>query len=360
MFNSKCLEPLLLSLLFITVITSGCQKNEPLWLATEGEYQFGTIMNAKYSDANRGDKVVNTYIWYPAIVPEGAEPSRYNFDAEPDRTGAPYPVILMSAKVGGYFGPHLATHGFMVIGVDGQDSKNSWGTWLLDYPLDQAFALEEILKTPPNLLQGMFDGNLVGVTGYSFDGYDALALAGARVDPEYYKSQCKQAQPGDPYPEQWWIDYICKMDGEWDNFVTHAGLTITESDDGLWQPITSPRIKAALPMAPEGAWLFGPDGLGAIQLPIMIIGATEDDINYYDLEAVTIYENLGSESKQLVSFIGQGHMMIFDEDQVNMMKHLMTAFFGYHLQGKTEYGALISEEGINQQEGLVSGILIEN
>ena len=80
------------------------------------------------------------------------------------------------------------------------------------------------------------------------------------------------------------------------------------------------------------------------------------DINYYDLEAVYIYENLGSESKELVSFVGTGHMMIFNEEQLITMKHLMTAFFGYHLQGKTEYGSLISEKGINQLEGLVWGI----
>ena len=56
-------------LLLITVLTAGCQNNEPIWLATEGEFQFGTIMNVKYTDAYRGDRMVNTYIWYPAIVP---------------------------------------------------------------------------------------------------------------------------------------------------------------------------------------------------------------------------------------------------------------------------------------------------
>ena len=123
---------------------------------------------------------------------------------------------------------------------------------------------------------GLYDENQVGAAGYSFDGYDALALAGARVDPEYYLAQCAQAQPIDPRPEQWWIDYICNMQGGWENFVERAGAGITDTDDGLWLPMTSPRIKAAVPMAPEGAWLFGPTGLAAVEIPVMIIGATED------------------------------------------------------------------------------------
>ena len=62
-------------------------------------------------------------------------------------------------------------------------------------------------------------------------------------------------------PPAWWIDYICMMDITWDEFVILAGPAITTSADGLWQPMTDARIKAVMPMAPEGAWLFGERGL---------------------------------------------------------------------------------------------------
>jgi predicted dienelactone hydrolase len=93
--------------------------------------------------------------------------------------------------------------------------------------------------------------------GYSFDGYTSLALSGARVDPEFYLAKCAAAVPDDPAPEDWWIDYICNMEGGWEAFVSHAGSEITTSTDGLWQPITDERLLAVMPMAPEGAWLFG-------------------------------------------------------------------------------------------------------
>ena len=44
-------------------------------------------------------------------------------------------------------GPHLASHGFLV-GVDQQDSKSHWGSWLIDYPLDQAAALDWVAGIP--------------------------------------------------------------------------------------------------------------------------------------------------------------------------------------------------------------------
>ena len=338
------------------ILLAGCNASEPFPLSEPGPHQFGTQYGFKFTDSGREDREISLYIWYPAVLAEGTESSKYNFDAEPDMSGAPYPVILSSAKVGMYFGPHLASHGFVVVGVDGQDSKDHWGNWLIDYPLDQVFALEQVAKNPPDGLQGMIDTDHAGATGYSFDGYNALALSGARVDPEFYQSQCAVAVPGDPRPEEWYIDYVCNIEGGWDEFVNNAGSQITNSLDGLWQPLTDPRVRASLPMAPEGAWLFGDRGLAAVDRPILIIAATADDINYYDLEAVYIYENLGVTEKSMISFIDQDHMMIMNDEQLKVMKHLAAAFFGYHLQNKQDYEKFFSEEYISRQDDLAWGV----
>ena len=347
----------LFTLLFI-VSTSlpACSPKDPFPLMEPGPYQFGTRMNIKFTDASRDDREVSLYIWYPATLPPDAEPSKYNFDAEPDRSAAPYPVILSSAKVGMIFGPHLATHGFVVVGVDGQDSKNHWGVWLINFPLDQVAALDQVASNPPAGLEGMMDTDHAGAMGYSFDGYDALALSGARVDPEFYQAQCALASPGNPTPEAWWIDYICNMEGGWDAFVANAGPEITTSTDGLWQPLTDPRIRVVMPMAPEGAWLFGERGLAAADRPTLFIAATADDINYYNLEASTIFENLGSADKSMISFVDQDHMMIFDDEQVDLMKHFAVAFLGCHLQGKEDYTKYISADLISKQKGLAWGV----
>jgi predicted dienelactone hydrolase len=42
---------------------------------------------------------------------------------------------------------------------------------------------------------GMVDAEHAGAIGYSFDGYNALALSGARIDPEHYLAQCPNPDP---------------------------------------------------------------------------------------------------------------------------------------------------------------------
>ncbi len=358
--NTRKFLIILAGLLIAACILPACGSQSPFPLAEPGHYQFGTQMSIKFSDPNRGNRAISLYVWYPATLPADAEPSKYNFNAEPDRDGAPYPVIVSSAKMGMDIGAHLASHGFIVVGVDQQDFKSHWGNWLIDYPLDQVAALDWVAENPPEGLEGMFDTDHAGAIGYSFDGYDALALGGARVDPEFYQSQCAAAQPGDPAPASWWIDYICNLDGGWEAFVANAGPAITESDDGLWQPLTDPRIKAVMPMGPEGAWLFGPRGLAAVDRPILIIHGSADDINYYDLEAVYIFENLGTSDKSLISFLDQDHMMIFNDEQVLKMKHFAAAFFGYHLQGQEKYARYFSEDFVSKKEGLAWGVYEEN
>jgi predicted dienelactone hydrolase len=328
----------------------------PFLLSEPGAYQFGTRWNIKFTDASRSNRELGIYVWYPAVLPEGTEPNRYNFNADPDLSGAPYPVILSSAKSGTYFGSHLASHGFVVIGADGQDSKDHLGKWLIDYPLDQVFALEQVASTPLEGLEGMLDTDRVGAMGYSFGGYNALALGGARIDPDFYQAKCAAAVPHAPAPQKWWIEYECDLDGGWEALVNHAGPEITTSTDGLWQPLTDARIQAVMPMVPEGAWLFGERGLAAVDRPTLILAGTADDINYYDLEAVYIFEHLTNPDKAMISFIGRGHMIIFDDEQLAVMKHFATAFFGYHLQDRDDYEGRFSEEFVSKQQGLAWGV----
>ena len=205
----------------------------------------------------------------------------------------------------------------------------------------------------------MLDVKKVGAMGYSFDGYNALVLGGARVDSDFYQAQCASPSSIDPSPKEWWIDYICNLDEGWEGLVDAAGPDITSSEDGLWQPITDPRIKAVMPMAPEGAWLFGDRGLAAVDQPTLILGATADVINYYDLEAANIFEHLGAPNKSMVSFINQDHMMIFDDEQIVKMKHFCVAFFGYHLQGKGDYTDYYSERFIAKFDDFAWGVVKE-
>ena len=337
---------------------------KPFPLSERGPYDVG-FRTFTLQDASRDDRKVSICLWYPAVRPPEITFHAPMRDADPDPRGAPYPLILGSVKAGNTFASHLVSHGFAWAGVDIDPGMVPWGEWVIDYPLDIVFALDHIAATPPDGLAGAIDADHAGAMGYSFDGYNSLALSGARVDPGFYLSQCTKAPAMEaPLPE--WggagmvgyslIDYYCRMAAKWDELVAHAGKELTSSDDGLWQPMTDKRIRAVMPMAPEGAWLFGERGLAAADRPTMIIGATNDNLTFYGLEAVYIYEHLGTPDRVMISFIGRGHFMVYDAEPVACMKHFATAFFGYHLQARKDYAVYFSQDFVAQHEDLAWGV----
>lgn len=341
------------------LILSTCSPKDPFFLSAPGPYDFGTTDGFSeeylFVDVTRDDRKISIMVWYPAKLPDDAPASDYNFDAEPDSSGAPYPVILSSAKVGSIFGSHLASHGFVVVGVKGLDYYNPWDDNLIDQPLDILFALDQVASNPLKGLEGMIDAEHAGVMGYSFDGYNALAMSGARVDPEHHLSQCAKSQL-----EEHWIKFgYCAPSSRWDKFTAHAGKSLTVSNDGLWQPMTDERIRAAIPMGPEGAILFGARGLAAVDRPIMILAGTNDIDTDYRQEAAFIYEQIGTTDKILISFVGEDHYMIFNAGPILKMKHFATAFFGYYLQGRENYADYFSEKFVSKRDGLAWGVYKE-
>ena len=247
----------------------------------------------------------------------------------------------------------------LIVSVEGQNSYDTLGSKLIDYPQEILAALDNVASNPPAELKGLMETDNVGVFGYSFDGYNALAMSGARFDPSYYQQQCSNVNeiiPESPTIWPGWKDYMCPGSTDFLTIVGDAGKRLTISKDGLWQPMTDPRIKAAMPMAPEGALLFGERGLNAVNIPILIIGATADEYCPYSIEAAPIYEHIGSPDKGLISFIDQNHMMIFDIIPKAKIEHFLVAFFKYHLMGSQEDAYYFSEEFVNKQPGLFWGV----
>jgi len=329
-------------------------------LSEPGAYDFGTkgAFSKMYSfvDTSRNNREIGLLVWYPAKLPADAPASDYNPDAEPDFSGAPYPLILLSAKVGSYFGAHLASHGFVVVGVKGIDVYDPWDENLFNQPLDILFALDQVASHPLDGLEGMIDAEHAGVMGYSFDGYNALAMSGARVDPDYYLSLCANVADIQPPLPDWAIKLYCDPAKRWDEFSFNAGSALTDSNDGLWQAMTDARIRVVVPMAPEGAMLFGERGLSVVDRPMMILVGTEDTGCDYNREAVYIFEHIGTPDKALISFIGETHDMLFSDEPYLKMRHFVTAFFGYHLQGKDDYADYFSEGFVSQRDGLAWGV----
>jgi predicted dienelactone hydrolase len=120
--------------------------------------------------------------------------------------------------------------------------------------------------------------------------------------------------------------------------------------------MTDERIRAVMPMAPEGTWLFGVRGLAAVDRPTLIIGASEDVECDYNREAVYIFEHLGTPDRALITFIGEDHLMVYDLEHIVRMAHFAVAFFGYHLQGREDLAWYFSEDFIAQHDDLAWGV----
>ncbi len=345
----------LMGSVFGMAVLFGCVNADAFPLSEPGQYDFGTkgafSQEYLFMDASRNNREISLMVWYPAKLQKDAPANDYNPNAEPDMSGAPYPLILSSAKVGSIFGPHLASHGFVVVGVKGIDTFK-WNHNLINQPLDILFALVQVASQPLEGLEGMIDAEHAGTMGYSFDGYNSLAMSGARVDPEFYLAQCAK-----PQLEEYWIQFeYCEPAKAWDEFTAQAGDAITTSNDGLWQPMTDERIRAVIPMGPDGAQLFGERGLASVDRPTMIICGTEDNLADYQMEAVYIYEHIGAPDKTLISFIGEDHFMIESDEPILRMKHFITAFFGYYLQGQEDYTKYFSEDFVSKHDGLAWGV----
>ena len=118
--------------------------------------------------------------------------------------------------------------------------------------------------------------------------------------------------------------------------------------------MTDQRIRAVMPMAAEGWWLFGERGLAAVDRPTLIIVATNDELYK---ENALIFEHLGATDKAMISFVKPlGHMMISELKWISRMAHFATAFFGDHLQGREELAQYYSQAYVERDPDMAWGV----
>lgn len=322
-----------------------------------GPYAVGIRRNINFVDASRNNREVSLTIWYPAVKPDESASEPIS-DAQADTSAAPYPVIMSSSKLGFIFANQLVSYGFVYVGINRIDTYEKFDQGAFDQPLDIVFALNQLAETTLEGLEGMLDTEMVGTTGYSFDGTNSVFLSGARVDPQYYLSYCEKANSLEPPLQERYFNYYCDLSTKWGEFSDTIGTDITTSADGLWQPITDKRIKAVMPMAPDGAWFLGEKGLAAADRAVLMIQASKDSL-YQPAEGEFIFNHLGSTDKTMITFVGQQHMMIYDQIQIDRMAHFAVAFFSHQLQGKEDMAYYYSQEFIKQYDDLAFGFYAE-
>ncbi len=244
-------------------------------------------------------------VWYPAAAAEG-EPTRIasliesgSFDEAPLATDGPFPLVMFShGNQGANFQSftyyeHLASHGFVVAAPDHAGNR------IADNPDDEETAAIA-LRRPADVMRAMVTveadatlgplvgGTARGISGHSFGGYTALALAGATTDVDAANARCDAGTDS---------DIFCPFTPYW------------PPGEVVEPPAGAEVFEACLAMAPGGYAAFGDDGVAAIDIPVFLMGGTDDEFTGTDIEPLW---NALDEYRLWLTIERGGHMMFTD------------------------------------------------
>lgn len=230
--------------------------------------------------------------WYPAKADTGEPASYINEtrsgavfelagkalrDASPVESGQ-YPVIVISHGYTGYrtimfhIAEHLASHGYIVVGIDHTDSTNAdvdfsadpgagFLSTLVNRSLDQQFVLDWALGE--SFVAKISDAASAGLIGYSMGGYGAInTIGGCYAFTEHH---------------------VAAISGSQDSAANQALAMGLNQCAARRQEGADPRWKAAVLLAPWGGQhqVFAPDSLAKIKVPSLYIAGDLDDISGY-------------------------------------------------------------------------------
>jgi predicted dienelactone hydrolase len=284
--------------------------------AAPGPYPVGLT----YVSIPTGDSQISVTISLPVDA-----------DAAAESANAPYPLIIFSQGLGGGdYSPiynHLASYGFVVMSGNprGENATEFWAgaaTRILDTKLLLDYA--ELMTAPGGQMAGLIDIQHTAIFGHSSGGWAALVEGGAQFDFSWCSANpdlvAKQAISNCP-------QFISHQD----EIAQMLGLKSAPVD--LWPQMNDPRIKAVVAAAPDGdVWGAEYGGVANMNLPVMIITGSADEINPPELCAYPIYAHLGSAKKSLVVSENMGHGDA-TPSQFALITHYWTAFFLSELKG---------------------------
>lgn len=276
----------------------------------------------------------------------------------------PAPVIVISHGLGldssnfQYLATHLASYGFAVVVPNhpGSDAKQLHSllnghaveiaepSEFQDRPLDVTYILNQLQKG--NQSDSRFKGRLnlqqVGVFGQSLGGYTALALAGAKINFQQLKQDCKPAA----LQNTWNMSLLLQCR------ALELSISKTDKDYNL----RDERVKAAIAVNPVTSSIFGKAGLSQIKTPVMIVSSSDDAVAPALSEQILPFSWLANSQKYLVILVGGTHFstigngnpanqqvalpadMIGDASQARRyMNVLSLPFFQTYIVGKSQY-----------------------
>ncbi|MGB3200702.1 MAG: alpha/beta hydrolase, partial [Nodosilinea sp.] len=205
---------------------------------------------------------------------------------------------------------HLASHGIVVVlpqhpGSDAEQvtefrsglSANVFELReFIDRPLDIAFVLDELERLNPTEFEGRLNLSQVGVGGHSLGGYTALAVAGAELNIDYLRESCNV--PGDSLQSRSFIHLNVSL------LLQCQALELEQQTFSF----RDPRINSVLLVNPVNSSIFGPEGLAAVSIPVMVIAGSYDPATPAVFEQFRTFPWYTSESRSLALIEGQAHV----------------------------------------------------
>ncbi|MEP3049923.1 MAG: hypothetical protein ABJP48_09790 [Erythrobacter sp.] len=345
-----------------------------------GEYQVGTtelayalgenVTFGKIGMATGGvetaPRELMVRLYYPAQVESGGDPIRYTQTMDPPDmeaitldyqgrafadagpvTDSIFPLVLMSHGFNGWstqysnLAEHIASRGYVVASIDHADLKlegvtdfvHSFSQVLSRRSLDQRQVLAKILEQNANDDGGIFsliDTENVGLIGYSMGGFGALASVGADYD---YGSETFGTVPSDAM----------------------APVRAAAQD--------AAPIDALITFAPWGGQpdnrVWSADTLGQVNVPVMMVAGSEDDVSNYREGIRWIFDQLTGANRYMLVYREARHNIVgnaFDmpegtpfraiefvnepvwrQDRINSInQHFVAAFLDLTLKGEAD------------------------
>lgn len=261
------------------------------------------------------DRQLTLEVWYPAQ--KGGKLATYENvtrlnkafavqgeayrDAKPQAQGD-FPLVVLSHGYTGYrtimfyLGEHLASHGYVVVGIDHTDSTNEdvdfnnnpgsgFVSTLINRARDQQFVLDYFSKSNHEFSE-VTNTDYAAVIGYSMGGFGAINTVGGCYD---FNSAGLQRLG---FPEQAANAMLPLF-----NFC-RAGL---ENVDNRW--------KAMISFAPWGQELnvHSAASLAQINVPTLYIAGENDDISGYEMGVKKLYEQTGGENTFMLVYENARH-----------------------------------------------------
>ncbi|MBD2386861.1 alpha/beta hydrolase [Cylindrospermum sp. FACHB-282] len=332
-------------------------------LRLPGTFSFEKI-NFTLNDSKR-DRRLPVDLYLPQATPQSPT----------DAASPPFPLIIMSHGLASdryafiYLAQHLASYGFAVAVLEhpGSNAERFQQFFaglagppdakeLINRPMDVKYVLDglqQMEKSDPSL-QGKLNFQRVGVIGHSYGGYTALTLAGAKINFQQIRRVCNpnrslnlsvllQCSATDLLP----INYQLKDD----------------------------RIKAVIAINPFNSSIFTQRGVSQIQVPVMLVGGSQDIVTPVVPEQILPFTWLTYPNKYLVLIENATHFTALAEPTpensvlpvpsallgpnpgpaYSYLRALSVAFLQTHLLNRPEYrpylqpsyGQYISKEPLN-------------